>query len=177
MKPLSGQSQNPSPPQITGQPSVLYYAQQIFQRAGFASGAAAAEVSVLLGAFKLVMTVVAVLTVDRLGRRPLLLAGVAGMVAALLALASAQGGGEGGAAATVSVVALLVYVSCYQWWGGFRDSRKAAGCGGRLTGNPRARRAGARRQVAALLTASQPPARRRRRAQLLWPHLLAHRRR
>ncbi|GBF98053.1 D-xylose-proton symporter-like chloroplastic [Raphidocelis subcapitata] len=102
--------------QITGQPSVLYYAQQIFQRAGFASGAAAAEISVLLGAFKLAMTIVAVLTVDKLGRRPLLLAGVGGMVVALLALGLAQGGDGSaeGAAATVSVVALLLYVGCYQ---------------------------------------------------------------
>lgn len=101
--------------QVTGQPSVLYYANQIFQKAGFASGQEAAEVSVVLGAFKLVMTIVAVLTVDKWGRRPLLLSGVAGMVAALVALAAAQGAGAaGGAAAWVSVGALLLYVGCYQ---------------------------------------------------------------
>ncbi|KAI8470339.1 MAG: general substrate transporter [Monoraphidium minutum] len=104
--------------QITGQPSVLYYANQIFEKAGFSAGQEAAEVSVVLGAFKLLMTVVAVLTVDKLGRRPLLLAGVGGMVAALLALGFAQGGpgggGGGGPGAWVSVIALLLYVGCYQ---------------------------------------------------------------
>eukprot|EP00775_Hariotina_reticulata_P005690 gene5690-5928_t len=50
--------------QITGQPSVLYYASQIFERAGFASGQQAAGISVLLGSFKLVMTLIAVVSVD-----------------------------------------------------------------------------------------------------------------
>ena len=42
--------------QITGQPSVLYYAAKIFKDAGFASDADATRVSVVLGFFKLVMT-------------------------------------------------------------------------------------------------------------------------
>lgn len=42
--------------QITGQPSVLYYATEIFEKAGFASQADASKVSVGLGFFKLVMT-------------------------------------------------------------------------------------------------------------------------
>lgn len=110
--------------QITGQPSVLYYASQIFERAGFASGQEAAGVSVLLGTFKLVMTLVAVATVDKLGRRPLLLGGVGGMVVALLLLTAAQGGVDAAAASTaadavggaawLSAVALLLYVGCYQ---------------------------------------------------------------
>eukprot|EP00878_Enallax_costatus_P029261 GHUV01031709.1.p1 GENE.GHUV01031709.1~~GHUV01031709.1.p1 ORF type:complete len:389 (+),score=104.35 GHUV01031709.1:962-2128(+) len=110
--------------QITGQPSVLYYASQIFERAGFAGGQEAAGVSVLLGSFKLVMTLVAVATVDKLGRRPLLLGGVGGMVVALLLLTAAQGGVDAaagaagvadvGGAAWLSAAALLLYVGCYQ---------------------------------------------------------------
>ena len=42
--------------QITGQPSVLYYAAKIFKDAGFASDSDATRVSVVLGFFKLVMT-------------------------------------------------------------------------------------------------------------------------
>lgn len=42
--------------QITGQPSVLYYAAKIFKDAGFASDADATKVSVVLGFFKLLMT-------------------------------------------------------------------------------------------------------------------------
>ncbi|KAF6252911.1 general substrate transporter [Scenedesmus sp. NREL 46B-D3] len=109
--------------QITGQPSVLYYASQIFERAGFAGGKDAAGIAVLLGGFKLLMTLVAVASVDKLGRRPLLLFGVSGMVAALLALTAAQGGVDaaeaaataaGTSAAWLSAGALLLYVGCYQ---------------------------------------------------------------
>ncbi|XVE90464.1 hypothetical protein DITRI_Ditri20bG0080000 [Diplodiscus trichospermus] len=66
--------------QITGQPSVLYYAASIFQSAGFSAASDATRVSILLGLLKLIMTGVAVVVVDRLGRRPLLLGGVSGMV-------------------------------------------------------------------------------------------------
>lgn len=77
----------------------------------------------LLGAFKLAMTFVAVSFVDTAGRRPLLLAGVSTMVAALVALgalsvATAAAGGGAGAVdpslAWGSVAALLLYVGAYQ---------------------------------------------------------------
>jgi len=42
--------------QITGQPSVLYYAADIFNKAGIGAGKDATGVSVILGLFKLVMT-------------------------------------------------------------------------------------------------------------------------
>ena len=42
--------------QITGQPSVLYYAARIFKDAGFGSDEEATRVSVYLGLFKLVCT-------------------------------------------------------------------------------------------------------------------------
>jgi sugar porter (SP) family MFS transporter len=121
--------------QLTGQPSVLYYAASIFNAAGF-EGGDGARVAVGLGAFKLLMTLAAVALVDRAGRRPLLLGGVSGMTAALALLSAAQGGvfspsasssasGAAGAAvaaaasssdpaAIVSVAALLLYVGCYQ---------------------------------------------------------------
>ncbi|KAJ0021734.1 hypothetical protein Pint_32748 [Pistacia integerrima] len=61
--------------QITGQPSVLYYAGPILQSAGFSAAADATRVSVVIGLFKLLMTSVAVFKVDDLGRRPLLIGG------------------------------------------------------------------------------------------------------
>jgi hypothetical protein len=42
--------------QITGQPSVLYYAGQMFQKAGLRMGQQSAGIAGILGAFKLVMT-------------------------------------------------------------------------------------------------------------------------
>ncbi|KAK9819163.1 hypothetical protein WJX81_007550 [Elliptochloris bilobata] len=100
--------------QVTGQPSVLYYASEIFEDAGFAAGAEANGISVLLGLFKLVMTGVAVAKVDSLGRRPLLLGGVSAMVASLLALGAAELALTGRLESYVSVAALLLYVGAYQ---------------------------------------------------------------
>ncbi|KAJ1406672.1 Sugar/inositol transporter [Sesbania bispinosa] len=58
------------------------------------------------------MTGVAVVVVDRLGRRPLLLGGVSGMVISLFLLGSYYIFLDN--AAVVAVVGLLLYVGCYQ---------------------------------------------------------------
>ncbi|KAG6789349.1 hypothetical protein POTOM_005445 [Populus tomentosa] len=98
--------------QITGQPSVLYYAGPILQSAGFSAAADATRVSVVIGLFKLAMTWIAVLKVDDLGRRPLLIGGVSGIALSLLLL-SAYYKFLGGFP-LVAVAALLLYVGCYQ---------------------------------------------------------------
>ncbi|CAN1282687.1 D-xylose-proton symporter-like 3, chloroplastic [Linum perenne] len=95
--------------QITGQPSVLYYAGSILQTAGFSAAADATRVSVVIGVFKFLMTGVAVLKVDDLGRRPLLITGVSGIVLSLFLL-SAYYKFLGGFP-LVAVAALLLYVS------------------------------------------------------------------
>lgn len=73
-------------------------------------------VSVILGFFKLVMTSIAAFTVDQLGRKPLLLVGVSGMVASLTTLGFLQLFGATGLSWVIwtNVVALLLYVGCYQ---------------------------------------------------------------
>merc|ERR1719262_1460364 len=73
--------------QITGQPSVLYYATNIFKSAGFGSSAALSSVGV--GLIKLVATLFTVWRVDRYGRRFLLFVGISMMVAALLLIGTA----------------------------------------------------------------------------------------
>ncbi|KAG7534783.1 Sugar/inositol transporter [Arabidopsis thaliana x Arabidopsis arenosa] len=98
--------------QITGQPSVLYYAGSILQTAGFSAAADATRVSVIIGVFKLLMTCVAVAKVDDLGRRPLLIGGVSGIALSLFLL-SAYYKFLGGFP-LVAVGALLLYVGCYQ---------------------------------------------------------------
>ncbi|KAJ1693463.1 hypothetical protein LUZ63_010161 [Rhynchospora breviuscula] len=98
--------------QVTGQPSVLYYAATILQSAGFSAASDATRVSVLLGLFKLIMTGIAVLVVDKLGRRPLLLGGVTGIAISLFLLSSYYTLLK--AIPAVAVVALLLYVGCYQ---------------------------------------------------------------
>ncbi|XP_058206398.1 D-xylose-proton symporter-like 2 [Rhododendron vialii] len=98
--------------QITGQPSVLYYAASILESAGFSEASDATRVSILLGLLKLIMTGVAVVVVDRVGRRPLLLGGVSVMVISLFLLGSYYTFLDN--APVMAVVALLLYVGCYQ---------------------------------------------------------------
>ncbi|KAK3018626.1 hypothetical protein RJ639_003495 [Escallonia herrerae] len=98
--------------QITGQPSVLYYAGPILQTAGFSAAADATRVSVIIGVFKLFMTGIAVLKVDDLGRRPLLIGGVSGIALSLLFLSAYYK--FLGEYPLVAVAAQLLYVGCYQ---------------------------------------------------------------
>ncbi|CAN6922543.1 hypothetical protein Bca4012_091633 [Brassica carinata] len=98
--------------QITGQPSVLYYAPSILQTAGFSAATDATRISILLGLLKLVMTGAAVIVIDKLGRRPLLFGGVSGMVISLFLLGSYYIFYN--TVPAVAVVALLLYVGCYQ---------------------------------------------------------------
>lgn len=67
--------------QITGQPSVLYFATNIFKSAGFGSAAALSSVGV--GAVKLLATLFTVWRVDNYGRRFLLFVGISMMCVAL----------------------------------------------------------------------------------------------
>eukprot|EP00933_Yihiella_yeosuensis_P084022 TRINITY_DN9834_c0_g1_i1.p1 TRINITY_DN9834_c0_g1~~TRINITY_DN9834_c0_g1_i1.p1 ORF type:complete len:508 (-),score=80.50 TRINITY_DN9834_c0_g1_i1:289-1812(-) len=73
--------------QVTGQPSVLYFATNIFKDAGFGSDAALSSVSI--GAAKLLSTLFAVCCVDRYGRRQLLFLGIFMMTIALSLLSAA----------------------------------------------------------------------------------------
>ena len=108
--------------QLTGQPSVLYYATQTFEAAGW-SAQGASNIAVVVGVFKLFMTGIAVWKVDSLGRRPLLLGGVSLITLSLmvLALASPDFAGSGVEAAAlsetqarISVAAIFLYVGAYQ---------------------------------------------------------------
>jgi len=71
--------------QVTGINTVLYYGPEIFKVAGFATMASLAQ-NVLIGVVNAAFTVIAIWVVDRLGRKPLLLIGSAGMGASLVLL-------------------------------------------------------------------------------------------
>ncbi len=71
--------------QLVGINTVIYYAPTILSFTGLSAGSALTN-TVFIGVTNVVFTVVAVLLLDRVGRRPLLLAGTAGLVVALVAL-------------------------------------------------------------------------------------------
>ncbi|KAK1299327.1 hypothetical protein QJS10_CPB14g00660 [Acorus calamus] len=82
------------------------------QSAGYSAASDAARVAVVIGVFKLLMTGIAVLKVDDLGRRPLLIGGVIGIVVSLFLLAAYYE--FLGSLPFVAVGALLLYVGSYQ---------------------------------------------------------------
>lgn len=72
--------------QITGINSVFFYAPMIFEQSGIGTDAAFMQ-AVLVGIVNLVFTVTAILLIDKLGRRPLLLAGMSIIAVCMLLLA------------------------------------------------------------------------------------------
>ena len=68
--------------QLSGINAILYYLNDIFAAAGF-SKVSAAQQSVIIGATNLVFTMLALLVIDRIVRKRLLLIGAVGLVAAL----------------------------------------------------------------------------------------------
>lgn len=71
--------------QVTGINVFLYYAPSIFNRASHSAGTSLWQ-TVIVGAVNVLFTVVAMIFVDRVGRKPLLLAGCSGMMVCLLAM-------------------------------------------------------------------------------------------
>jgi len=72
--------------QITGINAVFFYAPMIFEPSGVGTDASFMQ-AVLVGLVNLVFTVLAILTIDKLGRRPLLLFGLSVIAVCMFALA------------------------------------------------------------------------------------------
>jgi sugar porter (SP) family MFS transporter len=101
--------------QITGINSVLAYATVIFQK--IAAEGAAADASflqtMLVGLVNLVFTVLALLLIDRVGRRPLFLFGTAGMAVSLLLTAYGFRGSGGALSPPWVLAGLLGFVASF----------------------------------------------------------------
>jgi len=82
--------------QITGINSVFFYAPMIFEQSGIGTDAAFMQ-AILVGIVNLVATVVAILLIDKLGRRPLLISGLVIIASSMMLLAYGFGSADQGA--------------------------------------------------------------------------------
>jgi sugar porter (SP) family MFS transporter len=100
--------------QITGINTIIYYAPSLLQGAGFGNSAALLA-NVVNGAINVIMTIVAVWLLDRVGRRPLLLIGTAGMAVGMIVAALSFLGGSHltGGLAIVAVIGLFFYTGSF----------------------------------------------------------------
>ena len=98
--------------QFVGINTVIYYAPTIFKAAGFGSNATDILATVGVGLVNVVMTIVAMILLDRVGRRPLLLIGEVGMIATLVVLGLAFMF-AGSAKGWIAIACLMVYVGCF----------------------------------------------------------------
>lgn len=96
----------------TGINIVIYYAPRIFQLAGYQEAQTALLATILIGAINTAITIISLWLIDRLGRRPLLIMGLIGMGASLLALGFAFLT-QGEASALTAVAALLFFVAFF----------------------------------------------------------------
>jgi sugar porter (SP) family MFS transporter len=99
--------------QITGVNTVIYYAPIIFKMAGVAGASASILATVGLGCVNVVFTLFSIFIVDRLGRRPLLLISLAGMILGLAVLALGLRHAKGGSASAGPIVGLVAYIASF----------------------------------------------------------------
>lgn len=100
--------------QVTGINTVIYYAPIILQSAGISSDSGAILATAGIGAVNVLMTIVSMWLIDRAGRRPLLLTGIAGMVVTLGALGWVfHSASRTGALAWLAVISMMLYVASF----------------------------------------------------------------
>jgi SP family arabinose:H+ symporter-like MFS transporter len=98
--------------QFMGVNAVLYYGPQIFQDAGLSGGDALFS-QVLVGIVNMLTTVIALLIIDKVGRKQLVYWGVSGMIICLLMIGIYFWKGEAiGLGSTFLLVFFLLYVFC-----------------------------------------------------------------
>ncbi len=99
--------------QMVGVNAVIYYAPTILERAGLGTSAALLS-TVVIGLINSIVTGAALLSIDRLGRRPLLLIGMSGVVLALFVLGLAYLlPAQSGFVGFILVVGLMVYIASF----------------------------------------------------------------
>lgn len=95
--------------QVTGINVFLYYAPEIFKRLGSGVNAALLQ-TIVVGAVNMLFTIIAIQTVDAVGRRPLMVAGAAGMGISLVAMGVAA---QLAAVSSWVLAFILSYMACF----------------------------------------------------------------
>jgi sugar porter (SP) family MFS transporter len=100
--------------QVTGINTVIYYAPMIVQSAGISSASGAILTTAGIGIVNVLMTIVSMWLIDRIGRRPLLLTGIAGMIVTLGVLGWAfHSASPTGALSWIAVISIMLYVASF----------------------------------------------------------------
>jgi SP family galactose:H+ symporter-like MFS transporter len=101
--------------QVTGINTIIYYGPQIFALAGISSSKSAIFATLIVAVTNMLATIIALALVDRVGRKPLLYAGVGGMTFSLFLLAYAfhNQAAFGASPGIVATVCLMVYITCF----------------------------------------------------------------
>jgi MFS transporter, SP family, galactose:H+ symporter len=100
--------------QFTGINTVIYYAPKIYQAAGLTSASVSILATAGVGLVNVLMTIVSLVLIDRLGRRPLLIIGNIGMALSLAALSLSSFLNVGkDALMFIGVGSTLVYVAFF----------------------------------------------------------------
>lgn len=108
--------------QLVGINTIIYYAPTTLTNVGYGDSAAIAA-NIVIGVVNVGMTLVAIKLVDRVGRKPLLLAGLAGMILSLLVLGlsltiMSEPKSPGDPAAIVTLICLGTFIASFAaTWG------------------------------------------------------------
>jgi SP family xylose:H+ symportor-like MFS transporter len=100
--------------QFVGINVVLYYAGNIFRNLGASTDSSLLQ-TIVVGSVNLIFTIVAILTVDKFGRKPLMIIGSIGMATSMFALGFAF---YGGASGILALIFMLIYTASFALsWG------------------------------------------------------------
>jgi sugar porter (SP) family MFS transporter len=100
--------------QVTGINTVIYYAPIIIQSAGIPSASGAILATAGIGIVNVIMTIVSMWLIDRIGRRPLLLIGIGGMIVSLGLLGLIfRESSHTSAFAWLAVISMMLYVASF----------------------------------------------------------------
>jgi SP family xylose:H+ symportor-like MFS transporter len=100
--------------QFVGINVVLYYAGNIFRNMGASINSSLLQ-TIIIGIVNLIFTIVAILTVDKTGRKPLMIVGALGMAASMIALGFAFYSGNLG---IIALIFILTFIASFAMsWG------------------------------------------------------------